>query len=140
MNEADYEAQSFAVMRTALAAAKEVFADKNATEDDVNSSVEALEDALAKLTASGDGTQAGGNDQQSGSTGNDGQSGTGDDGKSQTGGMTAGITTGKTASSSQSAAKATKTGDTSAVFPFAAAAVAAAAAAVVVIRKREEEK
>ena len=68
-------------MRTALAAAKEVFADKNATEDDVNSSVEALEDALAKLTASGDGTQAGGNDQQSGSTGNDGQSGTGDDGK-----------------------------------------------------------
>ena len=140
LNEADYEAQSFAVMRTALAAAKEVFADENATEDDVNSSVEALEDALAKLTASGDGTQAGGNDQQSGSTGNDGQSGTGDDGKSQTGGMTAGITTGKTASSSQSAAKATKTGDTSAVFPFAAAAVAAAAAAVVVIRKREEEK
>ena len=98
-----------------------MFADENATEDDVNSSVEALEDALAKLTASGDGTQAGGNDQaRVAALGNDGQSGTGDDGKSQTGGMTAGITTGKTASSSQSAAKATKTGDTSAVFPFAA--------------------
>lgn len=144
LNEADYEAQSFAVMRTALAVAKEVFADENATEEDVNTSVEALQDALAQLTASGDGTQTGGDDQQSGNTGNDGQSGTGDDGKSQTDGMTAGITTdktaGTTASSSQSAVKATKTGDTSAVFPFAAAAVAAAAVAAVVIRKREEEK
>ena len=115
LNEADYEAQSFAAMRTALAAAKDVFADENATEDEVNTSVAALEEAMAKLVASNSGTQAGGS-----------QSGTTDKNTS--------------ASSGTSSAKAVKTGDTAAVFPFAAAAAVAAAVAVVVIKKREEEK
>ena len=63
LNEADYDAQSFAVMRAALAAAKETAADETALQDEVDASAAALEDAIAKLTASGSG-----DDQQSGGT------------------------------------------------------------------------
>ena len=56
LNEADYDAQSFSVMRAALAEAKTVLADGSATEEKVSTSVEALEDAMEKLTASVSGT------------------------------------------------------------------------------------
>ena len=81
LNEADYEAQSFALMRTALAAAKEAAADENATQDEIDASASDLQDAIAKLTTAGGGTAAGGDDQQSGASGDNGQAAAGDDGK-----------------------------------------------------------
>lgn len=52
LNESDYEVQSFAVMRFALAAAKEVYDNENATQDEVDASVSTLRNAVAKLTLS----------------------------------------------------------------------------------------
>ena len=126
LNEADYEAESFAAMRSALAAAKDVFANEEAAQEEVDASAAALEDAIAKLTPV--------------STGGDGQQGgTGDGSQDQTGGSTDknnnSSSSGKTSSSNSSAAK---TGDTANVLPFAAAAVLAAGA-VVIIKKRKEE-
>ena len=51
LREADYEEQSFAAVQSALADAKAVLADENATEEEVRVSAEALEGAMAKLTA-----------------------------------------------------------------------------------------
>ena len=146
LNEADYEAQSFALMRTALAAAKEAAADENATQEDVDASAAALKDAIANLTASvsTDGQQTG-ESQPAGNSGSGTQ--TGSDIKIQ--GQTAGAS-GKTGSSSagtasasktsvSSGASAVKTGDSANVLPIAAAAAAAltAGAAVVLLRKKE---
>ena len=55
LNEADYEAQSFAVMRTALAAAKDVFENEAATQEEIDASAAELKDAIAKLTAADSG-------------------------------------------------------------------------------------
>ena len=130
LNEADYEAQSFAAMRTALAAAKEVLADENATEEEISTSVAALEDAMAKLTASTDG-------------GKD-ESGTGNGSQDQTGG-TAGKNNSSSAGSTSSSkttsgTNAVKTGDTANTLPIAATAAAAviAAGAVMILKKKEE--
>ena len=49
LNETDYDVESFTVMRFALAAAKEVFENENAVQEEVETSVAALEDAMAKL-------------------------------------------------------------------------------------------
>ncbi len=147
LNEADYEAQSFAVMRTALAAAKDVFENEDADQEEIDASAAALKDAIAKLTAADSGE-----DQQGGNTGSTDQT---DGAVSSTEPPTlasagqnsdtlyAGNTTaGSTASSqnSGSAAKATKTGDTSNVLPIAASAAAAvlAAGAVIALKKKEE--
>ena len=51
LREADYEEQSFAAVQSALADARAVLADENATEEEVRVSAEALEGAMAKLTA-----------------------------------------------------------------------------------------
>ncbi|MFQ7307779.1 MAG: endo-alpha-N-acetylgalactosaminidase family protein, partial [Mediterraneibacter sp.] len=129
LNEADYEAQSFAAMRTALVAAKEVLADENATEEEISTSVAALEDALAKLTPV--------------STGGD-QSGSGNGSQDQTGGTSDKDNTssaGNTSSSKTSGTNAAKTGDTANALPIAATAAAAAlaaGAAVVLIKKKED--
>ena len=50
LNAADYEAEGFAVMRTALANAKAVLADEKATQETVDASAAELEKAMAKLT------------------------------------------------------------------------------------------
>ena len=123
LNEADYEAESFAAVRSALAAAKDVFANEEATPEEVDTSVSALEDALAKLTPVSTG-------------GDNGQTGTGNDG--QTGGSS---NSGNSSSSNTSGSKAVKTGDTANALPFAvAAAVAVAAAAGVIVLKKKEDK
>ena len=140
LNEADYEAQSFAVMRTALAAAKEVFDNVDADQEEIDASAAALKDAIAKLTLSAGTDQPGNNDQ----TENGGQSD--NIGGSKTEGQTVASadksnstsTAGKASSAqnSGSAAKATKTGDEANVFPIAAAASVAllASAALVMLR------
>ena len=128
LNEADYEAESFSAMRSALADAKDVFANENATEEEVATSVAALEEALAQLTpvsTSGDSGQAG--------TGNDVQADAG------TGSQTSGSSDSGNSSSNTSGSKAVKTGDTANVLPFAAAAAIAAGAAVIALKKKEDK-
>ena len=137
LNEADYEAQSFAVMRTALAAAKEVFDNVDADQEEIDASASALKDAIAKLTPAA-GTDQSGNGGQSDSTGGsktEGQTAASADKNSST------ASAGKTSSTqnSGSAAKATKTGDTANALPFAAAAAAAFAAGAAVLLKKKEE-
>lgn len=153
LNAADYEAESFSVLTAALASAKAVSADENATQDAIDASASDLQDAIAKLTTAGGGTAAGGDDQQSGASGDNGQAAAGDDGKdgavgdgqgqivagsSQT--QSGSSAQGSTSVSKQAGTKATKTGDTSTVFPFAAAATVAAAAAVVTVLRKKEDK
>ena len=145
LNAADYEAESFSVLTAALASAKAVSADENASQDEIDAAASDLQDAIAKLTTAGGGTAAGGDDQQSGASGDDGKDGTVGDGQSQIvagssqtqGGSSA---QGSTSASKQAGTKATKTGDTSTVFPFAAAATVAAAAAVVTVLRKKEDK
>ena len=66
LNEAAYEADSFAAMKTALAAAEDVYADENATEEDVATATSELQGALAALVkaapAAGGSTAAGSDD------------------------------------------------------------------------------
>ena len=153
LNAADYEAESFSVLTAALASAKAVSADENASQDEIDASASDLQDAIAKLTTAGGGTAAGGDDQQSGASGDNGQAAAGDDGKdgavgdgqsqivagsSQT--QSGSSAQGSTSASKQAGTKATKTGDTSTVFPFAAAATVAAAAAVVTVLRKKEDK
>ena len=137
LNESDYEVQSFAVMRFALAAAKEVYDNENATQDEVDASVSTLRNAVAKLTLSGS--------EQAGTTGSTGTSGITQNSQTQ-----AGITAdknrtsdntsaaGKTAVSQNSNAKSVKTGDKANVLPLAAAAAVAAvlAAGVLAFRRK----
>ena len=145
LNAADYEAESFSVLTAALASAKAVSADENASQDEIDAAASDLQDAIAKLTTAGGGTAAGGDDQQSGASGDDGKDGTVGDGQSQ---IVAGSSQtqsgssaqGSTSASKQAGTKATKTGDTSTVFPFAAAATVAAAAAVVTVLRKKEDK
>ena len=130
LNAADYEAESFSAMRSALVDAKDVFANENATEEEVATSVAALEEALAKLTP-----VSTGGEQQSGDAGSS-QSGAGNSTQGQAGG------TGdkdNTPSSKTSGAKAVNTGDAAGVLPFAAAAAMTAAAGAAVLLKKKEE-
>ena len=66
LDEAAYEADSFAAMKTALAAAEDVYADENATEEDVATATSELQGALAALVkaapAAGGSTAAGSDD------------------------------------------------------------------------------
>ena len=122
LNEADYDAESFAVVRAALTAAKEAFENEDATREEVNSSAAALKSALAQLTPADSSTQ--GTD-----TGNDSK----DSGKD---GSTSG-----TSSDNKKAdtAGAVKTGDTANVIPIVIVLVicAAAVVAVIVIRNKK---
>ena len=130
LNAADYEAESFSAMRSALVDAKDVFANENATEEEVATSVAALEEALAKLTP-----VSTGGEQQSGDTGSS-QSGAGSSTQGQAGGTE---DKDNTPSSKTSGAKAVNTGDAAGVLPFAAAAAMAAAAGAAVLLKKKEE-
>lgn len=118
LNEADYEAESFAAVSSALEEAKDVFANENATQEEVDESSAALKSALAKLTPV--------------STGED-------DGQNQAGGSSDKNNNSSSAgNTSASNSSAVKTGDTANVLPFAAAAVLAAGAVVILKRKKEE--
>ena len=130
LNAADYEAESFSAMRSALVDAKDVFANENATEEEVATSVAALEEALAKLTP-----VSTGGEQQSGDAGSS-QSGAGNSTQGQAGGTE---DKDNTPSSKTSGAKAVNTGDVAGVLPFAAAAAMAAAAGAAVLLKKKEE-
>ena len=130
LNAADYETESFSAMRSALVDAKDVFANENATEEEVATSVAALEEALAKLTP-----VSTGGEQQSGDTGSS-QSGAGNSTQGQAGGTE---DKDNTPSSKTSGAKAVNTGDAAGVLPFAAAAAMAAAAGAAVLLKKKEE-
>ena len=104
LNEADYDVESFTVMRF----------DDNATQEEVETSMAALGNAIAKLAP------AEGGDDNKTAAGQDQNSGSSDKNNSSS-------SAGKTQAADNSAAKAVKTGDTADVFPFAAAAVAAGA-------------
>ena len=118
LNEADYEAESFAAVSSALEEAKDVFANENATQEEVDESSAALKSALAKLTPVS--TEE-------------------DDSQNQAGGSSDKNTNSSSAgNTSASNSSAVKTGDTANVLPFAAAAVLAAGAVVVLKRKKEE--
>ena len=138
LSEADYDAQSFAVMRAALAAAKETAADENALQEEVDASAAALEDAIAELTASGSGDdqqsggQQGGDDQQAGTGGS--QSGNGSQSQGQTAGSsdnksTASASGAAAASNTSAAQKSVKSGDSGNYILWCAAMVLAAGAA-----------
>ena len=118
LNEADYEAESFAAVSSALEEAKDVFANENATQEEVDESSAALKSALAKLTP----VSAGEDDSQN-------QAGGSSDKNNNS------SSAGNTSASNSSAVK---TGDTANVLPFAAAAVLAAGAVVTLKRKKEE--
>ena len=139
LSEADYEAQSFAAMRAALAAAKDVFANEDATQEEIDASAAALKDAVAKLTLadSGDGQQGGNTDS--------GQSGNGSQDQGQTGGSSdksnASSTAGKTSSAQKNSGtqQSAPTGDEgNYIFWGAAAVLAAAAAAAAAYRRRQK--
>ena len=149
LNAADYETESYGVMTAALAAAKAVFEDENATQDEVDAANADLKNAIDSLVA----VSGSGDDQQGGSTGSDNAGGstsgtdTGDSSQDQNlTGITAGANNTSSSggatgiiSSGNSAAKATKTGDMVNVFPFAAGTVLAAGAAVIrVMAKRKK--
>lgn len=141
LNETDYETESFAVMRAALAAAKAVFENENASQEEVDAAVTALEDAIAKLTP----ISTGDDGQQGGSAEDNSQNGAENGGQDQTGGSSdqssSSSLTEKTLSFNASETKAAKTGDAAKALPFATAAMAAvlAAGGVVVLNKRREK-
>ena len=130
LNEAAYEPESFALMRTALASAEAVYADENATEEQVQTAVSELEGALAALVAAApsedDGNTSAGSDNTASGSGNSQEL----DGK-RVAGVTSDNTSGSsTAKTSTAATKtAVKTGDT--VNTAATVAVMIAALAVI---------
>ena len=133
LNEADYDAQSFAVMRAALEAAKETAADENADQEEVNESTAALVDALAKLTAPG------GGDGQQGGTADEGQSG--DGGREQAAGSAENESTASgtaTASDNSAAQRSVKSGDNGSYILWCAAMMLAAGAAAAAYRRRRK--
>ena len=135
LSEADYEAQSFAAMRAALAAAKDVFANEDATQEEIDASAAALKDAVAKLTLadSGDGQQGG-------------NTGSGSQDQGQTGGSSDKSNTSSTAGKTSSAQKSSgtqqsaPTGDEGNYIFWGAAAVLAAAAAAAAAYRRKRQK
>ena len=130
LNEADYEAEGFAVMRTALATAKEVLADENATQDKVDASAAELQGAIAKLTPSDSAKETGKGETNNGqilaNAGTQNTAGTTTTDKNDT----------KTTAAKTSAQKSAKTGDETSALPFAAGAAAAALAALAAFRRK----
>ena len=141
LNESAYEAESFALMRTALAAAEDIYADENATEEEVQTAVSDLQSALAalvKAAPAADGTTSAGN--------NDTTASGSSDSKDIDGTLTAGVTSSNNASGSSTTTTKTagttsvKTGDTVNTAAMAvmigALAVIGLAATTIVSRKR----
>ncbi len=121
LSEDAYEAESFGVMRTALAGAREVFADENADQKAVAAAETNLKDAVAKLVPVSGGAKADKNDTVKESADKQANA--------------AGTADTATTVNANHAAKSAKTGD--AANPMAAAAMMAAAmAAVAVVRKK----
>ena len=127
LNEADYQTESFATMRAALAAAKDVLENEEATQEEVNASVASLKAAMTQLV-SADGSTSG-TGTGNGST-NQGQTGNTSD---KNGSSSAGKTT------SAQNSNGVKTGDSVNVVPIVIVLVicVAAVVAVIVIRKKK---
>ena len=123
LDESAYEAESFALMRTALAAAEDIYADENATEEEVQTAVSDLQSALAALVkaapAADDTTAA--EDNNTAET----------DSKDIDGTLTAGVTSSNNTSGSSTAGTKTagttsvKTGDTANTGAIAAVMIGA---------------
>ena len=123
LSEDAYEAESFGVMRAALAAAQEVFADETADQNAVTAAEENLKDAVAKLVPVSEGAEADKNDTAKATA----------DKQANAAGTTA--TTNADNADADSTTKSAKTGDSA--DPMAAAAVMAVAmAAVAVVWKK----
>ena len=142
LNEAAYEPASFSLMKTALAAAEDVYADENATEEDVQTAASDLQSALAALV------EAAPAEDDSASAGNDDTTAVGsDDGRNIDGTLTAGAASSNNTSGSSSTTAKTagttsvKTGDTvntaaTVAVMIGALAVIGLAATAIVSRKR----
>ena len=127
LSEDAYEAESFGVMRTALAAAQEVFADETADQKAVKAAEENLKDAVAKLVPVSEGTKSQEQDTDTAKEIADKQA--------NAAGTTATTTANADNAGANSTAKSAKTGDSA--NPMAAAAVMAVAmAAVAVVWKK----
>ena len=121
LSENAYEAESFSVMRTALAKAQKVSADENADQKEVTAAEESLKDAVAKLEPLSEGAKSGEQDTVKAVTDNHADA------------------SGTAANTDNTAAdnitKSAKTGD--AANPMAAAAVMAAMAVILLNRRKK---
>ncbi len=121
LSENAYEAESFSVMRTALAKAQKVSADENADQKEVTAAEESLKNAVAKLEPVSEGAKSGEQDTVKAVTDNHADA------------------SGTTANTDNTAAdnitKSAKTGD--AANPMAAAAVMAAMAVILLNRRKK---
>lgn len=133
LNESDYEASGFALFRTAYTEAKAVYADPQATAEEVETAERNLEDAMAKLTASAD---AGNGSEKEDAADTETSS---SDNKTTDANTSDSKNTGTAENAVKTAEKAVKTGDSANVSVMAAAAAFAAAAAVIVWKKKKEQ-
>ena len=146
LNEADYEAASFQAVLSALAEAQTVFDDSEAVQEEVDSAVSALQEAMSRLVQSSEDAQTPGNTENTENTGNTdgaqasgGTQSTGDTAEQGTAAEqtdSAGRSgAGSAEGTSASAGSAVRTGDSPMTFLWGTAAVLAAGAAVLSRRK-----
>lgn len=134
LKESDYEASGFALFRTAYTEAKAVYADPQATAEEVKTAEKNLENAIAELTASADTGNSSGKD-------NPADTDTGassSDNKLKEENTAEGKIAGVTENTVKPAEKAVRTGDSANVSVMAGAAALAAAAAVIAWKKKRE--
>ena len=146
LNEADYEAASFQAVLSALAEAQTVFDDSEAVQEEVDSAVSALQEAMSRLVQSPEDAQTPGNTENTENTGNTdgaqasgGTQSTGDTAEQGTAAEqtdSAGRSgAGSAEGTSVSAGSAVRTGDSPMTFLWGTAAVLAAGAAALSRRK-----
>ena len=146
LNEADYEAASFQAVLSALAEAQTVFDDSEAVQEEVDSAVSALQEAMSRLVQSPEDAQTPGNTENTENTGN--TDGAQASGGAQSIGDTAEQGTaaeqtdsagrsgaGSAEGTSVSAGSAVRTGDSPMTFLWGTAAVLSAGAAALSRRK-----
>lgn len=128
LNEVDYEAEGFALMRTALAEAKAVLEDEQATAEAVENAQTKLQNEIGNLVAKADNTEAEDtNKDLVADSGNTTQTTTGN---------TAADTTKSTANNDTQVQKSAKTGDSANVAVPAAGVLAAVATAMAAFAKK----
>ena len=131
LNEADYEAESFAAFRTAFADAKAVYEDEQATTAQVTAAAKELEGAISKLTPVKDTDESTVANSGSTTTSSD-DKGTSADKKDTNTANTSNVAKGTTT-------KSAKTGDMANMTAVAAMMLAAAMVSIVVYTKRKED-
>ena len=161
LKEADYTAESYAALRMAMEAARKVLGDENATEEEVETALKAVEQTVAALTKAGDGgddngggeTGDGGDDNGGGQTGNsggndgdndNGSNGGADQGSTESSGDGGtGVKSPSTYDHSVIAENGAHSSTSNSVLAWLTAAVSAAAiilAGLWIYRKKKEEK